>query len=177
MYDNLIRHLQYFQCVGYCHGTTEKCVTCQYKGNICGRAEYTRHEILGVAADALTALQSENAEKDQIIEALTIEVSDAEAILDAERKHNICVEAERDAAAKDMKLMADKAREEHGDDVPCFACRYDGDRSILPSGDFAEECPGFDREDCFEWRGAQGEGEKRRDAKSAPSATQDTTTL
>lgn len=39
-------------------------------------------------------------------------------------------------------------RETHvGDDV-CGLCQYDG-AYMTESGDWANECPGFDRDDCF----------------------------
>lgn len=63
------------------------------------------------------------------------------------------------AAEEDMKLLADEARKKHCDDTPCFACRFDCDMSVTQSGDFANECPGFDKDDCFEWRGPQEAGE------------------
>jgi hypothetical protein len=65
------------------------------------------------------------------------------------------------AAVEDMKLIVDAVREAHCDETCCFACKYDADFSIAPSGDWANECPGFERDDCFEWRGPieDGKGE------------------
>lgn len=60
-----------------------------------------------------------------------------------------------EAAVEDMKNIVDAVRQKHCDDTCCFACKYDADFSIMPSGDYANECPGFDRDDCFEWRGAK----------------------
>ena len=61
---------------------------------------------------------------------------------------------ERDAAVEDMKVMALAMRE--SDELSegcCFACVCDGQNLpgnvILPYG----ECPGYDTNDCFEWRG------------------------
>ena len=68
-------------------------------------------------------------------------------------------ERERDAAKADMKLIVDAVRETHCDDTCCFACKHDCDMSINDSGEFNNECPGFDRDDCFEWRGLPQEGE------------------
>lgn len=62
-----------------------------------------------------------------------------------------------DAAVEDMKLIVDAVREEHCDETCCFACKFDCDTSITDSGDYACECPGFERDDCFEWRGVQAE--------------------
>ena len=69
-------------------------------------------------------------------------------------------ERERDAAIEDMKLIVDAVREEHCDETCCFACKFDCDTSINDSGEYGSECPGFDRDDCFEWRGLPQEGEK-----------------
>ena len=67
-----------------------------------------------------------------------------------------------DAAVEDMKNIVDAVREAHCDETCCFACKYDADFSIGESGNYLNECPGFDRDDCFEWRGPHeaGEGEK-----------------
>ena len=68
-------------------------------------------------------------------------------------------ERERDAAIEDMKLIVDAVREEHCDETCCFACKFDCDTSINDSGEYGSECPGFYKDDCFEWRGArEGEG-------------------
>lgn len=64
------------------------------------------------------------------------------------------VTAERDAAVEDMKCMADVVREEYCDETICGLCIYDCDMGITQSGDYANECPGFERNDCFKWRGA-----------------------
>jgi hypothetical protein len=65
------------------------------------------------------------------------------------------------AAVEDMKRIVDAVREEHCDETCCFACAFDCDTSITDSGCYANECPGFERDDCFEWRGPQeaGKGE------------------
>ena len=68
-------------------------------------------------------------------------------------------EKERDAAKADMKLIVDAVRETHCDETCCFACKHDCDTSINDSGEFNNECPGFDRDDCFEWRGLPQDGE------------------
>ena len=68
-------------------------------------------------------------------------------------------ERERDAAIADMKLIVDAVREEYCDETCCFACKFDCDTSINDSGEYGSECPGFDRDDCFEWRGLPQEGE------------------
>lgn len=71
-------------------------------------------------------------------------------------------ERERDAAKADMKLIVDAVRETHCDETCCFACKHDCDTSINDSGEFNNECPGFDKDDCFEWRGLPQEGEGER---------------
>lgn len=64
-----------------------------------------------------------------------------------------------DAAVEDLKLIVDAVREAHCDETCCFACKFDCDTSITDSGCYANECPGFDTNECFEWRGAKGEME------------------
>lgn len=41
-------------------------------------------------------------------------------------------------------------RERSVGDYVCGMCRWDCDTSIGPSGDYMQECPGFERDDCFE---------------------------
>lgn len=62
-----------------------------------------------------------------------------------------------DAAVEDMKLIVDAVREAHCDETCCFACAFDCDTSINDSGVPNCECPGFERDDCFEWRGVKAE--------------------
>lgn len=63
------------------------------------------------------------------------------------------------AAVEDMKLIVDAVREAHCDETCCFACKFDCDTSITDSGCYANECPGFDTNECFEWRGVKEERE------------------
>lgn len=63
------------------------------------------------------------------------------------------------AAVEDLKLIVDAVREAHCDETCCFACKFDCDTSITDSGCYANECPGFERDDCFEWRGVKEERE------------------
>ena len=67
-----------------------------------------------------------------------------------------------DAAVEDMKLIVDAVREAHCDENCCFACKFDCDTSITDSGCYANECTGFERDDCFEWRGPQEAGKESR---------------
>ena len=59
------------------------------------------------------------------------------------------------AAVEDLKLIVDAVREAHCDETCCFACKFDCDTSINDSGVPNCECPGFERDDCFEWRGPE----------------------
>ena len=63
------------------------------------------------------------------------------------------------AAVGDLKVMALAMREsEELSEGCCFACAHDGqnlpDDAILIYG----ECPGYEADDCFEWRGPQEAG-------------------
>ena len=67
-------------------------------------------------------------------------------------------EAERDAAVEGMKIIADTYREKNCDDGICGLCKFDADHGL---DGYANECPGFETDDCFEWRGPQaGKGEE-----------------
>ena len=68
-------------------------------------------------------------------------------------------ELERDAAVVDMKSIVDAVREEYSDGTCCFACKYDFDTSCDEYGCCPWECPGFESNDCFEWRGLPQDGE------------------
>ena len=68
-------------------------------------------------------------------------------------------EAREKAAVADMKLIVDAVREEYSDETCCFACKYDIDTSCDECGCCPGECPGFESNDCFEWRGLPQEGE------------------
>ena len=57
-----------------------------------------------------------------------------------------------DKAVKDIKTIADWYRECRCDDGICGLCKYDADHGL--DGD-ANECAGFYKNDCFEWRGPQ----------------------
>lgn len=61
-------------------------------------------------------------------------------------------EAERDACKADLKSMADWYRDSVCDDGICGWCKQDADHGL--DGD-ANECAGFYKNDCFEWRGQQ----------------------
>lgn len=66
--------------------------------------------------------------------------------------------AKLDKAVGDMNVMALAMREnDELSEACCFACICDGanlpEGVILPYG----ECPGYERNDCFEWRGDAAE--------------------
>ena len=61
-------------------------------------------------------------------------------------------EAELDACKADLKLMADWYRESVCDDGICGLCKQDADHGL---DGYANECAGFYKNDCFEWRGPQ----------------------
>jgi hypothetical protein len=67
-------------------------------------------------------------------------------------------EAERDACKADLKSMADWYRDSVCDDGICGWCKHDADHGL---DGYANECAGFYKNDCFEWRGPQeaGKGE------------------
>ena len=68
-------------------------------------------------------------------------------------------EAERDAAVEDLKTMALAMRESDELEVGCcFACKFDASNN--DNMEPWNECPGFNTDNCFEWRGPQaGKGE------------------
>lgn len=61
----------------------------------------------------------------------------------------------------EMEQIFAGIRERHVDDSVCGLCEYDGDHGI---DGFANECPGFERDDCFklkdkyrkEWESLEG---------------------
>ena len=61
-----------------------------------------------------------------------------------------------DAAKENMKIIADTYREKNCDDGICGLCKFDADHGL---DGYANECPGFETDDCFEWRGPQEAGE------------------
>jgi hypothetical protein len=89
---------------------------------------------------------------------LACEVQSSRNQLAAKEAEIARLKAERDAAVEDMKIMALAMREsEDMQESCCFACICDSqnlpENCILPYG----ECPGYERNDCFVWRGAEEE--------------------
>ena len=79
--------------------------------------------------------------------------------IDMERKNeyvnaliaeNKRLQKQLDAAVEDMKLIADKCRETVCDDGICGLCKFDAEHGL---DGYANECPGFESNECFEWRG------------------------
>ena len=105
------------------------------------------------AADLIKSLQAQLSDEKIVSQSLRNAANGYKAQLAASQRR------ER-AAVEDMKLIVDAVREEHCDETCCFACKFDCDTSITDSGDYACECPGFERDDCFEWRGPQEKGDK-----------------
>ena len=66
---------------------------------------------------------------------------------------------ERDAAVEDLKTMALAMRESDELEVGCcFACKFDASNN--DNMEPWNECPGFNTDNCFEWRGLQdGKGD------------------
>ena len=121
-----------------CDGDANNCVDCRYATYDTDTILCDQEQNVRDAADRLEI-------QEQTIAALTARAEQAER--------------ERDAAKADMKLIVDAVRETHCDETCCFACKHDCDTSINDSGEFNNECPGFDRDDCFEWRGLPQDGE------------------
>ena len=121
-----------------CVAEATECKDCRYKYPV-GNVILCDHEQMN--GDAADRLESQ-------------EQKIAELIARAES-----AERERDAAIADMKIMALAMRE--SDELQegcCFACKYDSqnlpDNVMLAYG----ECPGYDSDDCFEWRGKPQDG-------------------
>lgn len=68
---------------------------------------------------------------------------------------------EEQAAVENMKIIADTYREKNCDDGICGLCKFDADHGL---DGYANECPGFETDDCFEWRGPQDAGEGEANA-------------
>lgn len=64
------------------------------------------------------------------------------------RKQLEHITKERDAAFNLLVETCKDIRERTGEDYVCGLCEYDG-AYISASGDWVNECPGFDTDDCF----------------------------
>lgn len=96
------------------------------------------------------------------IESLTAQLSDEKVVSQSLRNAANWYKAqlaasqqETRAAVEDMTAMAYtiRQRSEH-DDECCFACKYEIENVACDNYGGGEwECPGFDTDECFKWRG------------------------
>lgn len=102
---------------------------------------YLRRHGLHEIADYIERLQGDVAEMREIFNTET-------SVLRASRD---MWKERAEAADRSLKVLADAVRERHHDDTPCGLCEYD----TPPAGECEQlnECPGFERDDCFKWRG------------------------
>lgn len=120
------------------------------------RAKVTEGKLIrGVEVKALIAeVERLNAENERLKLQRPIEVDENTVALACEcsrlKQQLATVTAERDAAVEDMKLIADTYREVVGDDGICGLCEFDADHGL---DGYANECPGFESNKCFKWRG------------------------
>jgi len=135
-----------------CVAEATECKDCRYKYPV-GNVILCDHEQMN--ANAADRLESQ----ERTIDELEDECGKLMMTIDLLTARAEQAEKERDAAKADMKLIVDAVRETHCDETCCFACKYDCDMSINDSGEFNNECPGFDKDDCFEWRGLPQDGE------------------
>ena len=56
--------------------------------------------------------------------------------------------AQRDELFKMLNDVCKDTKEQHADESVCGLCEYDG-AYIGQSGDWENECPGFNSDDCF----------------------------
>ena len=75
----------------------------------------------------------------------------------------------------DLEEIFSDIRERHVDDSVCGLCEYDG-AYMGQSGDWCNECPGFDRDDCFKLSDKTRKKWTDKIIKVLPSAEPDTTT-
>lgn len=85
---------------------------------------------------------------------LESEIAKSVAINKVLHEQIAAVTAERDEAVMHMKIIADTYRENVGDDGICGLCEYDAYHGIEG---YANECPGFESNECFSWRGVRKE--------------------
>ena len=103
------------------------------------------------ADEVVRALREEYKETDKVYFFLRTLLKDAADLIDSLTAQLAAVTAERDAAVRCMKIIADTYRENVCDDGICGLCEYDADHGIEG---YANECPGFESNECFSWRGA-----------------------
>jgi hypothetical protein len=127
--------------------------------------------IMNGAADLIESLQAQLncAKANSMIQEMIIDKqhnpADSEKIVRLSLENaDLCTQLELSrererAAVRDMKVMALAMREsEELTEGCCFACAYEAQNIpgdvILAYG----ECPGYNSDNCFEWRGPAGEG-------------------
>ena len=110
-------------------GCEENCANCEYAGD--SEFECT---IAQLAATAITDLLAR------------AEAAEARATK---------AERERDAAVSDLTFAVNQYRRLTTDIDLCGLCKFD----LAPAGENGQtdECPGFYKDDCFEWRGQKEE--------------------
>lgn len=129
------------------HRCSECLLLGRYDYRVCAKI------VMRKAANQIERLQSQLAEE-------ASRRYQAECNYDAWKKQALEAQRRERAAVEDMAVMALAMRESA--EMPegcCFACTYDAqnlpDNVMLAYG----ECPGYDKNDCFEWRGpGAGEG-------------------
>lgn len=105
-------------------------------------------------SELVKALRDAYEEADKVYFHLRTIIKDAADLIESLQAQLAAEKRRADAAVEDMKVMALAMRE--SDELSegcCFACAHDGqnlpDDAILIYG----ECPGYEADDCFEWRG------------------------
>jgi hypothetical protein len=142
-----------------CFEKTCACSECPFEHEDCGDIEQLAADRLESQAREIERLKEE---LEQIEEAATVLHAANEThwtYIKEQTARAEQAEAREKAAIADMKLIADNVSETHCYEACCFACKHDCDTSINDSGEHNSECPGFYRDDCFEWRGLPQEGE------------------
>ena len=128
---------------------------CDYDADIC----FTAVNYIDELQAENRQLQSQLTAKETTLNGTYIDINTHYRDIEKLQSENTRLKAERDKAVEDMKSIVDSVREEHCDETCCFACKFDCDTSITDSGSHACECPGFERGDCFEWRGLESQNE------------------
>lgn len=125
-------------------------------GEVLGMDCIDFEQIMVDAADYITDLLEEveklKAERDsarhnlQTIQKMVQEYQ--EEIIPGFRERAEKAEAQRDELFGILNGVCRDVREKSADEYVCGLCEYDG-AYITESGDWANECPGFDMDDCF----------------------------
>lgn len=110
----------------------------------------TREEAINIletnainATGTLAALPSKTAKRSRLnrqIEALDMAIAALEKQTEYQKRIKSLLDTIED--------ICKNSRERHVDDEHCGLCEYDG-AYVGESGEWANECPGFDTDDCF----------------------------